>query len=365
MLVIYNAKIRTFNPARPVASAIVINHGKVIAVGSDDEILSLDTPSHSINAGGRTVIPGLTDAHIHLEEYAFSLQKVNCETPTLRECLDRVAARVESARAGDWILGHGWNQNSWPEGYGSAAQLDHIAPRNPVYLTHKSLHSGWANSLALQQAGITPTTPDPTGGRIGRAHNGDLDGILFESAAVLLERAIPEPTFAQVIEAIRAAIPRLWQVGITGIHDFDSTRCFSALQVLHQAGELQLRVLKGIHIDDLPHAVEVGLRTGFGDDMLRVGPLKLFSDGALGPHTAAMVAAYTDDSSNSGILMMDAEAVFEQGRQAVENGISLAVHAIGDRANREVLRGFSKLREYERQLPGEFHRPLRHRIEHV
>ncbi len=365
MLVIYNAKIRTFHPDEPIASAIAIDRGKVIAIGSDDEILSIDAPSQSINAGGRTVIPGLTDAHIHLEEYAFSLQKVDCETTSIEECLDRVAARVRSARPGDWILGHGWNQNNWSAGYGNAAQLDSVAPHNPVYLTHKSLHSGWANTLGMQLAGITPSTLDPSDGRIGRLPNGDLDGILFESAALLVERAIPQPTLEQVIEAIQAAVPRLWQVGITGIHDFDLPRCFSALQVLHQAGDLKLRVLKGIHLEDLAHAIEVGLRSGFGDDMLRVGPLKLFSDGALGPHTAAMLAPYNGDPSNSGLLMMDAEAVFQHGRQAVENGISLAVHAIGDRANREVLQGFARLREYEQHLPGEYRKPLRHRIEHV
>jgi predicted amidohydrolase YtcJ len=181
----------------------------------------------------------------------------------------------------------------------------------------------------------------------------------------ILDQVIPAPSFEQVINGIQAAIPLLWQMGLTGVHDFDGTRCFSALQVLQQSDLLRLRVLKGIHLEDLPHAIEVGLRSGFGGDMLRIGTLKLFADGALGPHTAAMLAPFEDDPSNCGFLMLDAEAVFEHGRLAVENGINLAIHAIGDRANREVLAGYAKLREFEGALLPASHRPMRHRIEHV
>jgi predicted amidohydrolase YtcJ len=154
-------------------------------------------------------------------------------------------------------------------------------------------------------------------------------------------------------------------MGLTGVHDFDQSRCFSALQVLHRGHELKLRVLKSIHLEDLPHAVEIGLRSGFGDDILRIGSVKMFSDGALGPHTAAMLQPYNDDPLNDGILMMDAEALFEHGCLAVGNGISMAVHAIGDRANRVVLDAYAKLREFERFLPFTYQNHLRHRIEHV
>ncbi len=365
MLVIHNANLYTFNPQHPTASAIAIDEGRVIAVGTDDEILSSFATANNLNADGRTIIPGLTDAHIHLEDFALSLGKVDGETFTREECLQRVAARMITASPGEWILGHGWNQNNWAEGYGNASLLDVIAPNNPVYLTHKSLHCAWVNSTALHLAGITHDTPDPTGGRIGHQPDGEPDGILFESAMGILDQAIPAPSFEQVVNGIQAAIPLLWQMGLTGVHDFDGIRCFSALQVLQQSDLLRLRVLKGIHIEDLPHAIEVGLRSGFGDNMLRIGTLKLFADGALGPHTAAMLAPFEDDPSNCGFLMLDAEAVFEHGRLAVENGINLAIHAIGDRANREVLAGYAKLRDFEGALLPASHRPMRHRIEHV
>lgn len=365
MLVIHNANLHTLDPLQPSATALVIDHGCVIAVGLDDEILSTFSTSNLYNASGRTIIPGLTDAHIHLEDYALSMQKVDCETPTRLECLQRVAARATTTPPGEWILGHGWNQNNWPEGYGTASMLDDIAPNNPVYLTHKSLHSAWANSTALHLADITRNTPDPVGGRIGHLANSDPDGILFESATSILERAIPEPSLEQVINALQTTIPRLWQLGLTGVHDFDRSRCFSALQILHHKHELKLRVLKSISLESLPHAVELGLRTGFGDDILRIGSVKLFADGALGPHTAAMLQPYDNEPDNQGILMLDAEELFKHGRLAVKNGISMAVHAIGDRANREVLNAFAQLREFEHSLPSLAQNLLRHRIEHV
>jgi predicted amidohydrolase YtcJ len=178
----------------------------------------------------------------------------------------------------------------------------------------------------------------------------------------LVGRAIPEPAVEAVAEAIEQAQPALWRMGLTGVHDFDRRDCFMALQQLHAKGRLRLRVTKSIPLDALEHAVELGLRTGFGDDWLRIGSVKAFMDGALGPRTAAMFRPYLNEPENRGILNMDSEELFEAGRQAVDAGLSLAVHAIGDRANHEVLDAFEQLRRFEqdRSLP-----PLRHRIEHV
>jgi predicted amidohydrolase YtcJ len=280
-----------------------------------------------------------------------------------------VAERARSTPPDAWILGHGWNQNNWPEGFGTAADLDAAAPQHPVYLTAKSLHAAWANSVALDLAGLGPATPDPPAGRLGRDAHGRPDGILLENAMQLVAGVIPEPSAEQVTRAIREAQPVLWRMGLTGAHDFDRRRCFVALQSLHARGELRLRVTKSIPLEDLPHAAALGLRSGFGDDFLRIGQVKAFADGALGPQTAAMLQPYEGDSGNRGMLMLDAEELFEHGRLAVESGLGLAVHAIGDRANHEVLNAFAQLREYEHkhlsgaQSPGTGR--LRHRIEHV
>jgi hypothetical protein len=235
-------------------------------------------------------------------------------------------------------------------------------PENPTYLTAKSLHAAWANSPALKLAGITTSTPDPVNGLIQHDKNGQPTGLLFEAAVNLVERVIPEPSPETLAKSFKHLIPDLWRMGLTGVHDFDKRTCFQALQILHERGELSLRVVKSIPLDLLPQAEELGLRSGFGDDLLRIGSVKLFADGALGPRTGAMFEAYVDDPQNRGILILNGEALFELGRQAAENGLSLAVHAIGDRAVHEVLEGFTRLRAYEREngLPA-----LRHRIEHV
>lgn len=363
MIVLYNANINTLDQHLPHAQALAIQDGRIVALGSDDEILAVAPPgTKRFNLAGKTIWPGLTDAHLHLENYALALQRIDCETATQAECLARVNKVVLEALPDVWVRGHGWNQNVWPEGFGNAHQLDQLAPHNPVYLTAKSLHAGWANSAALRLAGIDANTPDPPGGRILRSSDGKPTGILFESAMGLVEEVIPAATLPEVRQAIAAAQKSLWALGITGIHDFDRRTCFIALQQLDQTGELRLRVLKSIPLESLDQAAGLGLQTGFGNDRLRIGSIKCFADGALGPQTAAMLSPYENTSSDTGLLFLDAEEIVEIGQQAAESGLSLAIHAIGDRANHEVLKAYAQIRQFE----GETGRPhLRHRIEHV
>jgi predicted amidohydrolase YtcJ len=363
MHIIHNARIYTQNPASPFAEAIAIHQGRILACGSLDEVEAYEIPGATRQDGhGAFLMPGLTDSHIHLQLFAESQLKVDCETDTLQECLSLVARHAQNIPAGEWILGHGWNQHSWDEGFGTAAMLDAVAPDNPVYLTAKSLHAGWCNTAALRLMGVDTATSDPQGGRFGRDTGGNPDGILFESAMECIEPLLPQPTLERTTAAIQKAQLTLWRCGITGVHDFDTTLCFQALQTLHRECRLHLRVLKSVPLEKLSAAIDAGIQTGFGDDMLRIGSVKLFADGALGPRTAAMLSPYENDPQNRGMLFLDQEEVYETGRLASAAGISMAVHAIGDRANHEVLQGYARLRQYEE----ENHLPrLRHRIEHV
>ncbi len=363
MRILINGRIRTMNPSLPHASALAIQDGKIIAAGNNAEIMAVArSSSPPENLDGKTVWPGFTDAHLHLEQFIASLDYVDCETGTLQETLQRVASRVRMTPPGRWIRGHGWNHNRWPEGYGTASLLDSVSPENPVFLTAKSLHAAWANSLALNAAGITGQTPDPQGGAIQRDADGQPAGILLESAVGLVEGVIPQPTVDELSQQLANAQAILWQFGLTGLHDFDGPHCFEALQILQASGRLKLRVVKNLPVDVLENAVAVGLRSGFGNDFLRIGAIKCFSDGALGPRTAAMLEPYEGESSYTGELLMTEEEIVAVGRQAVEHGLALAIHAIGDRANRTVLDAFAKIRQIEKQkgLPA-----LRHRIEHV
>jgi len=367
---LYNARIYTMDPAQPVVSALAVRDGKVIAAGSDSFIQAeFFGQKPGLDLQGQAVLPGLTDAHLHLEYYSLGLKKIDCETATKAECLRRVAERAAKTPAGEWILGHGWNQNNWVEGFGNASELDAQAPGHPVYLTAKSLHAGWANTAALRLAGLDDQSIDPPDGKLGRAADGSLNGILFEGAMDLLAQVMPAPTAQSLAQALLEAQSNLWRMGLTGVHDFDRRRSFQALQILHQQGALRLRVLKSIPLEDLSLAVGLGLRSGFGDDWLRIGSVKLFADGALGPQTAAMIQPYEGSLEDRGVLFLDAEEIVEHGRQAVENGLSLAVHAIGDRANHEVLQAVSRLRQFEQEhalsVGANPKARIRHRIEHV
>lgn len=361
-LVLYNARFPLLKENVPGVTAIAIDDGKIIALGDSDGLRQKYGSAQQQDMQGRVILPGLTDAHIHLAQYARFLDMVDCETGTLKECLQRVELAARRTPRGQWIQGHGWNQNLWEAGFGTAEMLDRVAPDHPVYLSAKSLHAGWANSLALKLAGVDAHTPDPPNGRIRHSAQGQPDGILLEDAVRLVTRVIPIEDLEVLTARIKNAQVALWKMGLTGLHDFDGADCFAALQVLKEGDQLQLRVLKSIPKENLEHAIAMGLRSGFGDDVLRIGSLKLFADGALGPHTAALLEPFIDDTRNYGILNMDKEQLFEIGHQAVENGISLAVHAIGDRANHEVLEGFAQLREHEKlNRLSQF----RHRVEHV
>lgn len=360
MKLLYNARIRTLDSHRPLASAIAIDHGEVVAVGGDELVRDVERAEKQ-DMCARAILPGLTDAHLHLKTYASSLQTIDCETATLAECLRRVGKKAAQIPAGQWILGHGWNQNAWGR-WPSAADLDQVAPNHPIYLTAKSLHASWANSAAMTRAGISAGTPDPKDGQIQRNAQGSPTGILLETASELISRLIPEPDVRTLADGIDAAQRVLWEFGLTGVHDFDRRDCFMALQQLHSEGRLKLRVTKNIPVEFLDQAFDLGLRTGFGDDWLRIGSVKAFMDGALGPRTAAMFQPYDGEPENKGMLNHDAEQLFEMGRRAADVGLGMTVHAIGDRANHEVLDAYEHLRAYERErgLPR-----LRHRIEHV
>jgi predicted amidohydrolase YtcJ len=362
---LYNGAIRTLDPAAPEVSALAIRGGRVLATGSDaamrERLAGLGN-DQQINLEGRHVLPGLTDAHLHFEWYALGLSNVNAETATLAECLDRVAAQAARTPPGRWVTGMGWNQNVWGGAFPTAADLDRVAPDHPVMLRAKSGHAAWANSLALRRANVNAGTAEPARGEIQRGPGGQPTGIFFEDAIDLVAHQIPEETADEVATAMLAAQQNAWRVGLTGIHDYDGRRSFTAFQLLKERGQLGLRVVKQIKVRHLTEAIGLGLRSGFGDDWLRIGNIKVFLDGALGPRTALMTEPYEGEPDNRGITVTDKEELYEFATQAAANGLAMTVHAIGDKANHDLLDVYTTIRgeERARRQP-----PLRHRCEHV
>jgi predicted amidohydrolase YtcJ len=367
MLILHNASVHTLHPQQPIATALAIqpapdHGGRILALG-DLHDLRQEFPKAALqDMEGRVILPGLTDAHVHFRQYSLGLQMIDCDTTTRAVCIERVGKCAATAKPGAWLRGHGWRQNGWPEDFGDAAMLDAVAPRNPVYLSAASMHAAWANTAALKVAGVKRDTPDPLHGQIQRNEHGDPTGILFEAAMQLVSDAIPQSTPEEDQQAMLLAQTRLWSYGLTGLHDFDRARSFRALQALREGSELGLRVVKNLPVESLEQILEVGLRSGFGDDLLRIGNIKVFADGALGPRTAAMFEPYDGEPENRGMLFVDSEQLLDWGQKAAMGGLGLTVHAIGDRANHEVLNAFEQLRAFEREQ----HLPARrHRIEHV
>jgi len=362
-LVLYNGRIYTMDRTNPRVQAVAIAGNRIAAVGDDAQIKCLLAPGgEAIDLGGRTVVPGFTDCHIHFVEYALRLTRIDLAGVQSRaEAVRRVAERARTAKPGEWLLGGGWDHNLWEDtSLPTKEDLDSVAPHNPVALDSKDGHSLWVNSLALARAGIAAETPDPSGGEIERQPGtGEPTGILKENARHLVKNVIKRPSLEDIRSALKVAMANAHRAGLTGIHDCEDELAFAAFQELLKKGELGLRVLMHIPAKNLDAAIGLGLRTGFGNEWLRVGGVKVFADGALGSRTAAMLAPYQEEPLNLGIAVTPKEEMRELVRKASRAGLSVAIHAIGDRANRDVL----DVLEESRQAGGGA--DLRHRIEHV
>ena len=362
-IVLYNATIHTMDPATPITDAVAISGTRIVAVGEGAALRRAAAPDgQAIDLRGRTVIPGLTDAHVHFIEYGLRLDRVDIyELPSLQETLQRVAECVSTTEPGAWIRGGGWNCNLWGDGaFPSRHDLDHIAPDNPVALSSKDGHSLWANSVAMDLAGISATpggAPHVPGGSILCDAEGVPTGILQESANALVYRMIPPPTEEQMIAACKRGIANAHRVGLTGIHDCEGAAALAVFQELARRGELTMRVTAHIPEAVLTGAIQVGLRDGFGDEWVRIVGVKAFTDGALGSRSAWMLAPYEDDPTNTGVPTTTQEALDTLVSTANEAGLSVAIHAIGDAANRAVLDAIASRKGAPTHL--------RNRIEHA
>jgi predicted amidohydrolase YtcJ len=367
-LYLVNGEFYTQDSRHPNARAVAIRRGRFRAVGSDDQIRGLATPNAQIiDLEGRPVLPGLTDAHFHCYDWALGLQRLTlADTVSLADLCQRVAQRASEVSRDQWVLGQGWNETRWPVAHlPTRWDLDGVAPAHPVLLWRSDLHLAVANSNALQRAGVTGDTQNPSDGTLDRDGSGEPTGVLRELAINLVSDIVPPPTEDEIVGALREGFPLLHRLGLTGVHDYrimggaDGPPAFRAYQRLQAAGQLPLRLWMNLPGERLTEAIALGLRTGYGDGHLRVGHVKLFSDGAQGPRTAWMLEPYLD-GDHCGMPLTPMDEIAEAVRCADQAGLAVAVHAIGDRANRELLSIFEQRRE-PHPVPG--HVP--HRIEHV
>jgi len=368
-MILYNGKLHTQDADYPQATAVAIQDGRILAVGTDTEMRSIaKQKTRQIDLGGRLVLPGLTDSHFHYYDWALNRRQLElADTASLADVRAQVAKVTTKTSPGGWIIGQGWNETRWPNPrLLTRADLDDLTPNYPAILWRSDMHLAVANSLALQEAHISAETPDPPQGVIDRDATGQPTGVLRELAINLVREVIPPPTDAVTITAMRDGFTELHRLGLTGVHDYrimggaDGPLAFRAYQHLRAAGELTLRMWTLLPGELLSQSIEMGLRTGFGDDTLRVGHVKFFSDGGQGARTAWMLEPY-EDTASCGMPLTPMDEIADAVRRAHKAGLAVAIHAIGDRANRELVTVFEKVLSGERSVAPS----APHRIEHV
>jgi len=342
-LILVNGRIHTVDESRPIVSALAVRNGRILFAGSDREARALaGSRTRVMDIGGGTVIPGMVDAHAHLLGLGNSLRNVQLAgSKSYEEVIARVAERAKSVKPGEWILGRGWDQNLWPDKqFPNHDALSRAFPSNPVVLTRIDGHAVLANAMAMRAANITATTRDPEGGRIVRNPDGSPAGVFVDNAEGLVDRAIPASTAAQTRSAIVAAIAEANKWGLVGIHDAGaSRRTIEIYESLAREGNFNLRnyVLVSGDSASVMWSLARGPRSALYDGRVWVRSIKLYADGALGSRGAALLAPYTDDAGNTGLLVTPPTELQRIATAALRRGLQIGVHAIGDRGNRIVL----------------------------
>ncbi len=338
--------------------------GKIIAIGSNAAVAAKLPQARHIDMQGKTVLPGLIDAHGHVfDQGALVAQLVLRETKNLEQAQSMIAAYAKANPARSWLVGFGWNQAVWQLGrFPTAAEIDAVVADRPVWLERVDGHAGWANSKALQLAGITRDTKDPAGGKIERDAKGNPSGVLVDSAMALISKVAPPATQAELRLALDAAMAQLASMGLTSVHDAGVGVAQDALMREYaNAGKLKVRVygmIRGVGAEFDQLAAKGPLLT-MADDHYALRAVKLFSDGALGSRGAALLQPYSDAAQTRGLLFLDDQALQAQMGKAMQAGYQVNVHAIGDGGNRQVLDSFASLTsQYQSQA-------LRHRVEHA
>ena len=369
-IIVVHGHVYTENPKQPWAQAVAIRHGKITVVGDDPEIeRRRGMGTKVINAGGKLVLPGFVDCHIHFMDGSLSLGRVNLEgAKDAAEIQKRLRQYALEHPGDDWILGRGWNYAMFgPEALPHKKYLDEIFPHRPVFLEGYDAHTYWVNSKALMLAGITRDTPDPPNGTIVRdPQTGEATGALKESAQDLVAKIIPKPSRAEKLLALRAGMRWANQHGITRVHsagqDFEELDLFDEMR---RRGDLSVRLyiayflnppeLRPQDLEAIEHA-----RKKFHDDWIDAEAVKFMVDGVVESHTAAMLEPYSDDPSLKGKLFWEPSKYKAAVAELDKHGLQLFTHAIGDYAVRTALDAYENA-ETQNHKKGD----RRPRIEHI
>ena len=362
--VIRRANIITVDPALPQASALAIANGRFIAVGDDDDVAGLIGPgTRTLDLAGKTVLPGFIDAHIHvLSSGTRHVMAADCALPSIGNIQDALRERASAAPAGQWVQGFKFDDTKTAENrFLRREDLDAVSTAHPILVAHRAGHVYFGNSLALERAGFNDETPDPPGGRLGRnPDTGRLDGVIYERAADdLRENQLPVESAETRREGLRVICEMLNRAGLTSVHDARVTDYeLQTYQEGRDAGELSLRVYALMYYRYFAALRDAGIRSGMGDDRLRIGGIKMVADGAIASRTAYLSQPYADSCCDHGILTMTGEEIAANVMAMHAAGFQVCIHANGDATIDLVLQAYEAAQAaHPRPDP-------RHRIEH-
>jgi predicted amidohydrolase YtcJ len=364
-IIIVNATVRTMDPQHSTAEAIALLGNRIVAVGNDNEIKRLAGPNTKvIDAKRRLVLPGFNDAHVHFLSGGFQLSSVDLrDANTPDEFAERIRQFAAKLPPGRWITGGDWDHERWPEAKLPTKELiDRYTPNTPVFVSRLDGHMALANSLALKLAGVTSQTKNPDGGVIVRDGKGEPTGILKDAAQSFVWKVVPAASFEEKLIAARAASNYAARLGVTSVQDVSAGSDVGVYQTLLDRGELKTRIYAMTPLPNWERLANAGIRAHFGNEMLRVGGLKAFSDGSLGSTTALFYDPYQDAPETSGIPsdeMFPEGAMLARVRDADRAGLQILIHAIGDRANDLILSIFEQVEKENGP------RDRRFRIEHA
>ncbi len=353
-----NGKITTLGTKIPEAEALVVENGRIIDLGSDNYILSKyqEEVHKIIDLGGKRIVPGFNDAHLHLYQYALTKNKVNLTgVRSIQEIKTRVIKHLENIKIpkGQWIEGNGWNDKDFDNPViPDRKALDTISIEQPIILKRACYHAALVNTRALELCRINKETPDPEGGKIERDKEGNPTGILYETAIDLVENQIPRQGIADMKRLLQDSFQDALSVGLTSIQTDEFINLdnpddiFQAYLEMADVSKIPLRVtlqLRVTHPLEIEEIARKGFKTGYGDEILKIGPIKIIGDGSLGARTAALREPYYDNPLNSGNPIYTQEILNQLVRTAHRNDFQVAVHAIGDKGTELALNSFEKM----------------------
>lgn len=349
-----NGSVVTMNPKQPEAAAFGITGNRFCAVGSNDEIRQwANNEAKVVDLNGKTVVPGFIETHTHLSWYGMARQTVDCASPlnrTIEDVKAQIKERVQSTKAGEWVIGQKYDDTLIVERrHLTRYDLDEISPQNPVWVSHVSGHLAYANSMTLDIAGIHPETPQPEGAEIDKDDKGIPTGLLKELGAIcLVTQHMPRHTVAELKNFIREAVRYVHRTGVTSVHDAaigafrHGPQFLQAYRELAEAGKLNLRVYLTLMEELYWQLIDLGLGTGFGSELVKLGCVKLFQDGSIQGWTGALSEAYHDKPGFKGNLIMKQEILDGLVEKYHKAGLQIAVHANGDAAIESVIRAMEK-----------------------